>query len=222
MQIIKQNNVKHHELRQNNSVENVFQRFELSFFFFWRRKHKFRWRISTFVWRILFGEPRIWTSGLNLRTRVLKSVTAAQQRLDMRSGCHAAKILPVGVRGTKNVWCLSSLVPPYTNHVPRVLSVLALEVSFSLAFPAPPQKPGKRTLGTRLAVQLSHWPNGIFFFKPANATAATRILQMNPPIVLEFNFNFNFILFFIHLGFSSFARYFMLLSLKRILKNPIW
>ena len=28
---------------------------------------------------------------------------------DMRSGCHAAKILPVGVRGTKNVWCLSSL-----------------------------------------------------------------------------------------------------------------
>ena len=28
----------------------------------------------------------------------------------MRSGCHAAKILPVGVRGTKNVWCLSSLL----------------------------------------------------------------------------------------------------------------
>ena len=26
----------------------------------------------------------------------------------MRSGCHAAKILPVGVRGTKNVWCLTS------------------------------------------------------------------------------------------------------------------
>ena len=39
----------------------------------------------------------------------MKSVTAAQERLDMRSGCHAAKILPVGVRGTKNVWCLSSL-----------------------------------------------------------------------------------------------------------------
>ena len=33
-----------------------------------------------------------------------------QERLNMRSGCHAAKILPVGVRGTKNVWCLSSLV----------------------------------------------------------------------------------------------------------------
>ena len=140
-------------------------------------------------------------------------MTAAQERLDMRSGCHAAKILPVGVRGTKNVWCLSSLVPPYTNHVSRVLSVLALEVSFSLAFPAPPQKPAKSALGKRLAVQLSHWPSGILF-KPANATAATRMLQMNPPIVLEFNFNFNFILFFIHLGFSSFARYFMLLSLK--------
>ena len=28
------------------------------------------------------------------------AVTAAQERLDMRSGCHVAKILPVGVRGT--------------------------------------------------------------------------------------------------------------------------
>ena len=28
----------------------------------------------------------------------------------MRSGCHAAKILPVGVRGTKNVCCLTSLL----------------------------------------------------------------------------------------------------------------
>ena len=46
----------------------------------------------------------------NLRTRVLKSVSAAQERLDVRSGCHAAKILPVSVRGTKNVWCLSSLL----------------------------------------------------------------------------------------------------------------
>ena len=42
--------------------------------------------------------------------RVLKSVTAAQECLDMRGGCHAAKILPVGVRGTKNFWCLSSLL----------------------------------------------------------------------------------------------------------------
>ena len=58
------------------------------------------------------SKPRIWTSGFNLKTRVLKSVsvTAAQERVDMRSGCHAEKILPVGVRGTKNVWCLSSLL----------------------------------------------------------------------------------------------------------------
>ena len=58
------------------------------------------------------SKPRIWTSGFNMRTRVLKSgsVTAAEQRVDMRSGCHAEKILPVGVRGTKNVWCLSSLL----------------------------------------------------------------------------------------------------------------
>ena len=56
-------------------------------------------------------------SGFNLRTRVLKSVTAAQERLDMRSGCHAAKILPVGVRGTKNVWCLSSLLSRYGREV---------------------------------------------------------------------------------------------------------
>ena len=57
-----------------------------------------------------FEEPRIWTFGFNLRTRVLKSVTANQERFDMRSGCHAAKILAVGVRGTKNVRCLSSLL----------------------------------------------------------------------------------------------------------------
>ena len=80
----------HYEHGQKNSVENVF--------------------ISTFAWRILFEEPRIWTTGFNLRTRVLKSVTAAQERLDMHSGCHAAKILLVGIRGAKNVWCLSSLM----------------------------------------------------------------------------------------------------------------
>ena len=39
-----------------------------------------------------------------MRTRVLKSVTAAQERPDMRSGYHAAKILPFGVR-------LASVVP---------------------------------------------------------------------------------------------------------------
>ena len=100
----------HHKRQQNNSVENAFQRFALSFVSFLRRKHDFRRRVSTFVWRILFEEPRIWTSGFNLRTRVLKSVTAAQERLDMRSGCHAAKILPVDVRGAKNVWCLSFLL----------------------------------------------------------------------------------------------------------------
>ena len=97
-----------HERRQNNSVENVFQRFALSFISFLRRKHDFMWTISTFAWRILFEEPWIWTSGLNLRTRVLKSVTAAQERLDMCSGFHAPKILPVGVRGTRNVWCFYS------------------------------------------------------------------------------------------------------------------
>ena len=100
------------------SVENAFQGFALSSVSFLQRKHDFRGRICTFVWRILFEEPRIWTSGFNLKTRVFKSVTAAQERLDMRSGCHAAKILPVGVRGTKKDWCLSSLLylikpPPY-------------------------------------------------------------------------------------------------------------
>ena len=52
----------HHEGRQNNSDENAFQRFALSFVSFLRRKHDFRRRISTFVWRVLFKEPRIWTS----------------------------------------------------------------------------------------------------------------------------------------------------------------
>ena len=36
--------------------------------------------------------------------------SSTQERLHMCSGCHAAKILPFGVRGTKNVWCLSPLV----------------------------------------------------------------------------------------------------------------
>ena len=42
MQITKQNNVKHHERRQNNSVENALQRFALSFVSLSRRKHDFR------------------------------------------------------------------------------------------------------------------------------------------------------------------------------------
>ena len=37
-------------------------------------------------------------------------MTAAQERLFMCSGRHAAKILPVGVRGAKNVRWLSSLL----------------------------------------------------------------------------------------------------------------
>ena len=100
----------HYERRQNTSVENVFQSFAFSFVSFLRRKHDFRRRIATFVWRILFEEPKVWTSGFNLRTRVLKSVTAAQEHRDMRGGCRAAEILPVGVCGTKNVLCLSSLL----------------------------------------------------------------------------------------------------------------
>ena len=100
----------HHERWQNNSFENVFQIFARSFVSFLRRKHDFGRRISSFEWRILFEEPRIWTSGFNLRTRVLKSVATTQERLDRRGVCHAAKILPVGVRGTKNICCLSSLI----------------------------------------------------------------------------------------------------------------
>ena len=41
-------------------------------------------------------------------------MTAAQERLDMRSGYHAAKILPVGVRDTTNVRCLSSLLMSFS------------------------------------------------------------------------------------------------------------
>ena len=51
-----------------------------------------------------------WRSVFNLRTRVLKSVIAAQERLDMRNDCNSARIHPVSVRGTKNVWCLSTLM----------------------------------------------------------------------------------------------------------------
>ena len=54
----------------------------------------------------------------------MKSVTAAQERLDMRSGCHAEKILPVGVRGTKNAWCLSSLLLAYDNMIWRMFVLI--------------------------------------------------------------------------------------------------
>ena len=37
-------------------------------------------------------------------------MTAARESLHMRNGCRVAKILPVGARGTKTVWCSSSLL----------------------------------------------------------------------------------------------------------------
>ena len=120
----------HHERRENNSFENVFQRFASSFVSFLLMKHDFRRRISTFVWRILYEELRIWTSGFNLRTRVLKSVTATQKRLDMHSGCHAAKILSVGVLGTKNVWWLSSLMTRPTFSARKKKAIMILSLSF--------------------------------------------------------------------------------------------
>ena len=66
MQIIKQTNVKQ---SRTTTKKNVFQRLILreSFVSFLWRKHYFRRRISTFVWWIFFEEPRIWTSGFNLR-----------------------------------------------------------------------------------------------------------------------------------------------------------
>ena len=61
-----------HERRQNNSVENAFQRFALSFVSFLRRKHDFRQRISTFVWRILFETQNLnfWFQHENSRFEV--------------------------------------------------------------------------------------------------------------------------------------------------------
>ena len=117
MQLIKENNLtwNNHERQQNNSFENVYQRFAWSFVSFLRRKHDFRRRISTFVWRILFEEPRIWTSGFNMSTRVLKSVTVTQELLT----CAVAVMLQntSGWRPwyqERNVWCLSSLFFVYT------------------------------------------------------------------------------------------------------------
>ena len=98
---------KHHERRQNNSVENACQRSAVSFVSY--EQNMISDEEFLLLWEILFEEPKIWTSGFNPRTRVLKSVAEAQERIDMRSGCHAAKILPVGVLGAKNVRCLSSL-----------------------------------------------------------------------------------------------------------------
>ena len=62
----------------------------------------------------------------------MKSVTAAQERLDMRSGCHAAKILPVGVRGTKNVWCLSSLILSSLNSILHVHTLVKKKKEYEI------------------------------------------------------------------------------------------
>ena len=67
-----------------------------------------------------------------MRTRVLKFLTAAQECLDMRSGCRAAKILPVGVRGTKNVCCLSSLICRATSGIASFSFTLTFTLSSSV------------------------------------------------------------------------------------------
>ena len=106
-----------HECRQNNSIENVYVYYAFKVLT-WQKNVQ---GLKTVILDIkckqfeLSSYSRFLTSGFNLRTRVLKSVTAAQELLDMRSSCHAAIILPVGVRGTKNVWCLSSLVRTVTT-----------------------------------------------------------------------------------------------------------
>ena len=50
----------------------------------------------------------LWFQPENSRFEVI-IMTATRERLDMSSGFHAAKILPVGVRSTKNIWFLSCL-----------------------------------------------------------------------------------------------------------------
>ena len=88
----------HHERRQNNSVENAFQRFALNFVSFLRRKHDFRQRISTFVWRILFETQNLnfWFQPENSRFEVRVGDRSS------RTSWHA--------QWNKNVWCLSSLL----------------------------------------------------------------------------------------------------------------
>ena len=72
MQLLSKTSWNHHERRQNNSDENAFQRFALSFVSFLRRKHDFRQRISTFVWRILFETQNLnfWFQPENSRFEV--------------------------------------------------------------------------------------------------------------------------------------------------------
>ena len=73
----------------------------------------------TFVWRILFEEPGIWTSGFSMSTRVLKSVTATQELLT----CTVAVMLQ------KYFWLAS--VVPRTQRL--VLKHGAQEMFFRLA-----------------------------------------------------------------------------------------
>ena len=110
MQIIEQTNVKPSRKLTEQFIWNYLSKVCVKFCFFLAKKTWFQTKnLYLCMTNIIFEEPRIWTSGFNLRIRVLKFMTATQERLDMSSGFHAAKILPVGVRSTKNVWFLSCL-----------------------------------------------------------------------------------------------------------------
>ena len=94
----------HHERRQNNSDECI-SKICVKFCFFFTKKTWFQKKNFYFLYEAYSSKNPEFEP-----LRVLKSVTAAQECIDIRSGCHAAKILPVGVRGIKNVWCSSSLL----------------------------------------------------------------------------------------------------------------
>ena len=76
MQSLSNTTSNQHERQQNNWDENAFQRFASSFVSFLRRKHDFRLRISTFVWRILFKK--------NLEFEPLREFQAENSRFEVR------------------------------------------------------------------------------------------------------------------------------------------
>ena len=117
-------------------------------------------------------------------------MTAAQERLDMRSGYHAAKILPVDVRGTKNVWGLSSLLE--NLHLMPLFTLLSdlITASATLESISPVGVPGKALIG--LNEQPSAWPFCSSGFSTIHQTTLILPNKAPPKGIQVWNFSLSF------------------------------
>ena len=111
----------HHERRQNNSVENAFQRFALSFFLSYEEN-----MISDEEFLLLYDKNTLRiTQNLNLWFQPENSRFEVRDR-SSRTSWHAqwlscCKNTSGWRRGSKNVWCLSSLTRKNQHSVAEII-----------------------------------------------------------------------------------------------------